>query len=137
MCKGVLSARVSVLHMHIRYSERPGEGNRLPGTGVTDNGEPPCRCQESNPGAPEEQPVVLAAEPSPRPVSGIFGYIIVRLRLSLHSHTNKRTLKKFEVTPLHAVVTISTGSRFKPPHPKASPVRFPGFLLRPIRPTEV
>lgn len=33
----------------------------LPGAGATDGGELPCRCQESKPGPPEEQPVLFSS----------------------------------------------------------------------------
>ena len=39
----------------------PEEGIRSPGTGVTDDYEPPCGCWESNLGPLEEHPVFLTA----------------------------------------------------------------------------
>jgi hypothetical protein len=78
MCKGVLSACVSVLHLRFWSPERPDDSIWL--SGVTDNGEPPCRYHESssNLGALEEQSVVLTAEPPPMQVSRIsLGYIMV------------------------------------------------------------
>ena len=43
---------------------RPEEGAGSFGTGVTDDGEPPCGCWMPNLGPLEEQPVLLTSEPS-------------------------------------------------------------------------
>ena len=45
------------------YVQRPEDCIRYPGTGVTDDCELPCGCQELNSGPVEEQQVLLTAEP--------------------------------------------------------------------------
>lgn len=42
-------------YMCVRYLSRPEEGVGSPGIGVTDSGEPPCECWESNTGPLEGQ----------------------------------------------------------------------------------
>lgn len=47
-------------------SQRPAEGIRVPGAGVTGACEPPCGRWGSNLGPLEKQPLVLTAEPCPK-----------------------------------------------------------------------
>lgn len=54
MCKCILSACMSVYHVHDWCPGVPEEGVRFPGTRVTDACEPPCGCWESNIGPLEE-----------------------------------------------------------------------------------
>jgi hypothetical protein len=54
----VLSASISVHHMHAWCSQRPnGDIIYISWVGLTDGCEWPCRCWEQNPGALEDQPV--------------------------------------------------------------------------------
>ena len=46
MCMNVLLACLSVYHMHAWSLQKPEEGIRTPGTGVTDGCETPCGCWE-------------------------------------------------------------------------------------------
>ncbi|KAL6067169.1 hypothetical protein STEG23_015995 [Scotinomys teguina] len=46
-----------------RAPKRPEEATLSPGIGITDSCDPPCGCQELDPGPLEEQPVLLTAEP--------------------------------------------------------------------------
>jgi hypothetical protein len=48
------------------------EGVRSPGTGVTDSCKLPCGCWKLNPSALEEQPMLLTAEPSVKPLFVLF-----------------------------------------------------------------
>ena len=58
---------VSYLHTCVQYLQRPEEGIRSLGTGVTGGCELPCGCWELNPGPLEEQPVLVTTEPSLQP----------------------------------------------------------------------
>ena len=51
------------------------EDVRYPGTGVTDSCELPCGCWELNPGALEEQAVLLTTEPSLQLI--VFSFVFV------------------------------------------------------------
>lgn len=59
MFVSVLPTCTSMYHMHALCSQRPEEGDRLSGTGVTDGCELPRGCWEQNPGHLQEQPVPL------------------------------------------------------------------------------
>jgi hypothetical protein len=53
------------MHFYAWCPRRPEEGIIPPGTGVTSSYELLCVCWELNLGPLEEQPILLAAEPSP------------------------------------------------------------------------
>lgn len=57
--------------MEIRFVHQPINaegGTGSPGTGATGNREPLCGCWESNPGSPQEQSELVAADSSPQPL---------------------------------------------------------------------
>ena len=64
MCMGVLPACMSATMCISVASWRTEEGDRSLGIGVTDGCELPCGCWQSNMSPLEEQPTLLAAEPS-------------------------------------------------------------------------
>ena len=49
--------------VNVWFPERPEEGIKSVGNGITDSCEPLCGCWEWNPGPLREQPVLLTAEP--------------------------------------------------------------------------
>lgn len=62
LCMGVSTACISVHHMWT-WGSRRSEGVRIPGTGVTEDCEPPRGWEQSNPGPRQKQPVLLTVEP--------------------------------------------------------------------------
>ena len=64
MCVSVLPAFVSVCTTFTKCPQRPEEGVRSPGTGITEGCELPRGYWELNLGPLEEQPVYLTTEPS-------------------------------------------------------------------------
>jgi hypothetical protein len=67
MYMSVLSACVSVHHMHAWCPQRPEEGIGSPGTGVTMWLLAAMLVLRTKPRHPEEQPMLFAAEPLPSP----------------------------------------------------------------------
>jgi hypothetical protein len=61
---------VCVVHACL-IPQRPEEGIRAPALVVTDSWELPCECGESTQDPLEEQPVLLAAEPTPATVTSV------------------------------------------------------------------
>lgn len=45
------------------------------GSGITNDCDPPCECRELNPGAVEEQPILLTTKSSLQPQDGSFKYV--------------------------------------------------------------
>lgn len=64
LCMGALSAYMLVRHMHAVPGGRKGELDPLRATGVKGGPQFSYRSWESKPGPREEQPALLAAEPS-------------------------------------------------------------------------
>ena len=66
-------------HVYVPHEwwQRPEEGIRAPGTGITDSYEPSCGCWKSKRGPLGEQPVLLTTRPS---LQALIHF------LSLHSH---------------------------------------------------
>ena len=63
----VLSTFTSECTKCAQSPQRPKEGIRFSGTGITDRCEPAGGCWELNLGPLEKQPVLLTAEPSLQP----------------------------------------------------------------------
>jgi hypothetical protein len=72
--------------MHVWCLQRPEEGTRSPGTGVTNDCKPPRECWESNPDPQQEQPVLLTVEPFLQPHM-FFISLIYRYRAYTHFYT--------------------------------------------------
>jgi hypothetical protein len=66
MCKSLPACMPCIMRMH--DLKRPEEDVRSPGTGVSGDCEPSCSW-ESNPVTPQEQQVLLNAEPSLQPLT--------------------------------------------------------------------
>lgn len=82
MCAGVLLACVSVHHIRaVNVEDKRDIGQ--PGTGTAAGFEVSCGCLRSNPGHPEEQPVIFPADP---PV-----VLFLRQDLSLASEAGQQT----------------------------------------------
>lgn len=52
---------------YVQCSQKPKEDIRFYEIGITDDQKPPCGCYESDQGPLQEQPALLAAEPSLQP----------------------------------------------------------------------
>lgn len=68
----VLSAYMYAYHTRAWCPQRPGEGFRFPGIGVTDACELLCGCWETNPGTLQEQKVLLTTISASCPLKGTF-----------------------------------------------------------------
>ena len=75
------------------------EDVRYPGTGVTDSCELPCGCWELNPGALEEQPVILATELSLQPLEGYFGKSVLSCHIGSRLSTRAIALAREMISP--------------------------------------
>jgi hypothetical protein len=78
MCGDILPACMSLYYICDWYPQRPEEGVRSPGIGVTDGCEPPCGYWELNLG-PLEQSVLLTTEPSLQPWFPLFSLFLISL----------------------------------------------------------
>lgn len=68
-CLSLSCACVYVHHVYACCLHRSGKGVGSSGTGVLDGCEPLCRCQEPNPGLPQEQQALSTAVPTLQPVT--------------------------------------------------------------------
>jgi hypothetical protein len=64
----VLYISFYVHHLHAWGLQKPEEGDRSPGTGITEDSELPCECWKPSPGLLEGRPVFLTTPP---PVTGV------------------------------------------------------------------
>jgi hypothetical protein len=90
MCTSALPVHISVHHVHACFQPRLEEAARFPGPGASDGFTAPSGCWEPNPGALQEQRVLLTTGPSLQPfLCGLYwfsGSQVVRLASnSLHS----------------------------------------------------